>query len=146
MSSFVPRAAWISNHRFDTELAETTAWNFQQGSLLRWNPVAPNDEIIYNSNENGQYKGVILNIKTGEKRFTDRPLANVDSSGNYGLGMNFSRLYDFRPGYGYGEIAGLKWFEVNYPTPYGKINVRAERCGEQAKINISAPSEIEIIR
>ncbi len=44
------------------------------------------------------------------------------------------------------KLAGLKWFEVNYPTPYGKINVRAERCGEQTKINISAPSEIEIIR
>ena len=89
----------INNENKYTKLAETTAWNFQQGSLLRWNPAAPNDEIIYNINENGQYKGVIMNIKTGEKRFTDYPLANVDSSGNYGLGINFSRLYDFRPGY-----------------------------------------------
>ena len=100
------------------KLAETTAWNFQQGSLLRWNPAAPNDEIIYNSNENGQYKGVILNIKTGERRYTDYPLANVDSSGNYGLGINFSRLYDFRPGYGYGEIED-PYYNVNHPKDDG---------------------------
>lgn len=108
----------VNNNNKYTKLAETTAWNFQQGSLLRWNPAAPNDEIIYNSNENGQYKGVILNIKTGEKRYTDYPLANVDSSGNYGLGINFSRLYDFRPGYGYGEIED-PYYNVNHPKDDG---------------------------
>lgn len=108
----------INNENKYTKLAETTAWNFQQGSLLRWNPAAPNDEIIYNINENGQYKGVIMNIKTGEKRFTDYPLANVDSSGNYGLGINFSRLYDFRPGYGYSEIED-PYYNVNHPKDDG---------------------------
>ena len=101
-----------------TKLTETTAWNFQQGSLLRWNPAAPNDEIIFNSNENGTYKGVILNIKTGEKRFTDYPLANVDSKGEYGLGINFSRLYDFRPGYGYSEIKD-PFYSENLPKDDG---------------------------
>lgn len=42
--------------------------------------------------------------------------------------------------------ANLDWLEVNYPTPYGNINVQIEKCGEQIKTKTSVPPEIEIIR
>ena len=32
------------------------------------------------------------------------PVANVDPTGSFALSINFSRLYDFRPGYGYAGI------------------------------------------
>lgn len=49
------------------KLDTTTAWNFQQGAMLTWNPKAPNDEIIYNARENGRYMSAVLNIHTGKK-------------------------------------------------------------------------------
>jgi len=85
-------------------LAETHAWNFQQGSMLQWNPSRPDDEIIYNTVAGGAFKGVIQNIVTGEKRLLSRPVSNVDPTGRWGLSTNFSRQFDFRPGYGYAGI------------------------------------------
>jgi len=99
-------------------VAETTAWNFQQGAMLQWNPLSPEDEIIFNVRDGEQYKGVILNIETKQKRMLDRPIANVDPTGRYGLSINFNRLFDFRPGYGY---AGVKdpYFNENHPKADG---------------------------
>ena len=100
------------------KLGETTAWNFQQGAMLTWNPAAPDDEIIYNIRENNKYMSVILNIHTGEKRFLDYPLANVDPTGHYGLSINFSRLFDFRPGYGYAGFTD-PYYNDNHPKDDG---------------------------
>ena len=48
--------------------------------------------------------------KRGQKRFLDRPVANVSPLGDYALSINFGRMYDFRPGYGYAEFRdGFYW-------------------------------------
>lgn len=85
-------------------LARTYAWNFQQGAMLQWHPVRSNDEIIFNKRLGERFKGVIRNIWTGEERVLSRPVASVDPNGRWALSINFSRLYDFRPGYGYAGI------------------------------------------
>lgn len=82
-------------------VAVTRAWNFQQGSMLQWNPRKPNEEILYNVFEDGAYRTAICNLRTGSIRLLERPVANVDPTGNYGVSINFDRMYDFRPGYGY---------------------------------------------
>lgn len=87
------------------KLTETKAWNFQQGAMLSWNPLSPDDEIIYNDLKDGEHVGVVMNIKTGKKRYLQRAVANVSRDGKYALSINMSRLYDFRPGYGYAEPA-----------------------------------------
>lgn len=87
-----------------TPITTTKAWNFQQGAMLQWNPAKPDSEIIYNALVDGQYVAVIEDINTGKKRYTDRSIANVSRDGKYGLSINMSRLYDFRPGYGYADI------------------------------------------
>ncbi|MBI4975885.1 MAG: hypothetical protein HZC28_00290 [Spirochaetes bacterium] len=84
-------------------LAETYAWNFQQGAMLQWHPLQP-ASIIYNALRNGAYRGVILDTVTGVERTLSRPVANVDPAGRYALSINFSRMFDFRPGYGYAGI------------------------------------------
>ena len=86
-------------------LATTNAWNFQQGAMLQWSGANPENEIIYNDLKNGQHIGVVMNIDTGAKRYLDKPVANVSSDGKYAVSVNMSRLYDFRPGYGYAEPA-----------------------------------------
>ena len=83
------------------KLADTQGWNFQQGAMLQWNPQASGREIIYNDIVDGSAVGVIMDIHTGKKRYLDRAVANVSQDGKYALSINMSRLYDFRPGYGY---------------------------------------------
>lgn len=92
----------INTEKYE-RLDTTGAWCFQQGAMLQWNPLAPEDEVIYNSLGDGDYNATILNIHTGKKRFLDRPVANISPKGDYALSINMSRLYDFRPGYGYAE-------------------------------------------
>ena len=90
----------MSTRKFE-KLADTKAWNFQQGAMLQWNELAPDDEIIYNDVVDGELAGVVMNINTGNKRYLDRPVSNVSKDGRFALSVNMSRLYNFRPGYGY---------------------------------------------
>ncbi|TBL75334.1 hypothetical protein [Paenibacillus thalictri] len=94
-------------------LAQTHAWNFQQGAMLQWHPLAPNDEIIFNTRSGGEFQGVVMNVHTKEQRLLSRPVVNVDPTGKYALSVNFSRMFDFRPGYGY---AGIR--DPFYDNPY----------------------------
>ncbi len=87
-----------------TYFAETTAWNFQQGALLQWNPASPCDEVIYNVRDGENFHTLTHNLKTGEKKMTDRACANISPDGKWGLAVNMSRIYDFRPGYGYSDV------------------------------------------
>ena len=97
----------VDTEKFEC-LDETYAWCFQQGAMLQWNPAAPDEEIIYNSRIGNDFVGTILNIKTGTKRYLERPISNVSPKGDYALGLNFSRLYDFRAGYGYPSLGDPK--------------------------------------
>lgn len=107
----------INNKKYE-KITETKAWNFQQGAMLQWNPKNNNNEIIYNDVVDGEYAGVVLNIQNGKKRFLERPVANVSKDGRYALSMNFSRMYDFRPGYGYAYLKD-KYFNINHPNNDG---------------------------
>ena len=89
----------------------TGAWNFQQGAMLQWNPLKPTEEIIYNSLSDGDYGATVLNIHSGKKRFLDRPVANVSPKGDYALSINFDRMYDFRPGYGYAQYGDPFYYQ-----------------------------------
>ncbi len=82
-------------------LDTTYAWNFQQGAMLQWNPQAPDREVIFNGLIEGEHHGVVMDIYTGKKRYLDKPVANVSRDGKFAVSINMSRLYDFRPGYGY---------------------------------------------
>ncbi|MBR3993963.1 MAG: hypothetical protein IKI97_01630, partial [Clostridia bacterium] len=108
-----------------TKFAETTAWNFQQGALMSYNK-ANYDEVFYNV-RGGEYdyQTCIHNLKTGKKRYTDRACANVSLDGKLGLAVNFNRIYDFRPGYGYSDVKD-KWYDVPQPDDDGVYLVDME--------------------
>ncbi|NHN31904.1 hypothetical protein [Paenibacillus agricola] len=99
-------------------LIETRAWNFQQGSMLQWDPNAPNEQILFNSLKDGAYRGTVMNIHTGDIRYLDAPIANVDPTGNYAVSINFSRMFNYRPGYGYVDIAD-PYLNQNHPADDG---------------------------
>lgn len=103
----------VSDGEF-TPFAETTAWNFQQGSMLHWLPGSSSGEVVFNRRSGEDYVGVIGSIKTGAERCLDRAVAAVSPTGRHALSINFSRLFGFRPGYGY---AGLPDPFANEPYP-----------------------------
>lgn len=108
-----------------TPLAETKAWNFQQGSMLQWYPEGSTEQVLYNDWDGSDYRTVIQNLQCGEKRFIPRPVANVSPDGRWGLSINFNRLWDFRPGYGYGNRHD-RWFYDPQPRDDGiwLVNMR----------------------
>ncbi|WDR02360.1 hypothetical protein PSQ19_17340 [Devosia algicola] len=86
-----------------TPVAETSAWSWQQGTMLQWLPTEPEHTIIYNIRDSDQFYGVTHNLETGEKRRLSRSFYAVGEG--YALGLNFARLHHTRPGYGYADGA-----------------------------------------
>lgn len=106
-------------------IEETKAWNFQQGAMLQWNPMQSEDEIIFNTISDGAFAGTVMNIQTGKKRLLERPLVNVSPDGKYGISVNMSRMYDFRPGYGYAEYKDPNFYK-KHPKDDGVFIVDME--------------------
>lgn len=87
-----------------TPFAETTAWCWQQGCMLQWLP-GSDSEVIYNARQGDGYVSVIQNVFTGDKRTLPRPVYTVSADGKTAVGLNFSRVGQTRPGYGYNGFA-----------------------------------------
>jgi hypothetical protein len=101
-----------------SQIAQTAAWNFQQGSLLQWYPEGSSDQILYNDWDDNGYQTVIRNLKTAAERRIDRPVANVSPDGRWGLSLNFNRIWNFRPGYGYCNRKD-PWYDEPQPEADG---------------------------
>jgi len=106
-------------------LATTTAWNFQQGAMLQW---YGKDRILYNVRCGDRFCTAITDCKTGETVTYPLPSANVSADGRYSLSVNFSRIYDFRPGYGYADVPDVN-AAVNAPSDDG-VWLQDLRTGE----------------
>lgn len=81
-------------------IAKTTAWNFQQAAMQQWHPYLE-DTVYYNAFLDDKCVTVTHNFLTGEKKYTSLPTACVSPDGKWGLSVNFARIFEFRPGYGY---------------------------------------------
>src|SRR5688572_5507533 len=84
-----------------TRVAETRAWNLQQGAMLHWLPTAPDRELAFNDRVDGRLVSVILDVKTNRRRVLDRPLAAISPDGKTGISLNYDRLRQIRPVTGY---------------------------------------------
>ena len=82
-------------------LAETTAWCWQQGTMLQWLGSAPDREIIFNTRNADGFCTAILDIQSGAQRTLPMPIYAAAPDGSYAMSLNFARLDRTRPGYGY---------------------------------------------
>lgn len=119
-----------------TSFATTMAWNFQQGAMLEFLDSTGSDQVIYNTEEDGRYQAVIHNLVTGSKKLAGPAVADVSADGRWGLAINFSRLFDFRPGYGYCTIKD-PYFDQAQPDEDGIFLVDLARGS--AKLILSYP-------
>ncbi len=112
------------DHGAFVKIGETTAWNFQQGAMLQYHPSLENT-VYYNVCENGHFYTLTQNYVTGEKKYADRAAACISPNGTWGLGVNFGRIYAFRPGYGYAGYVDAS-ANVNAPKEDGVFLINME--------------------
>lgn len=81
-------------------LDETQAFNFQQGTMLRW--LSDNSyDVIYNTVIDGHLVAKIKNVISGKERIIPMPIQTVSNDGSEALTLNYKRLDKIRPEYGY---------------------------------------------
>ena len=51
-------------------VAETRAWNWQQGCMLQWFPPAADRQVVFNDRAGGEFVAVILDVRTGRLTHT----------------------------------------------------------------------------
>jgi hypothetical protein len=83
------------------KLADTRAWNWQQGCMLQWLGPDHNKNIIYNDRNEDHFVGVILDTVTGEKKYLPMPVYTVHPKGRTALCVDHERHCWFRSGYSY---------------------------------------------
>lgn len=86
------------------KIAVTRAWNVQQSCMLQWLGPDFSSRVLYNDYRNGKYVSVILTLDTMEERVIPAPVYSVFADGKFALTLDFSRLYNLRPGYGYYNV------------------------------------------
>lgn len=94
-----------------TVVDSSRAWNFQQGTMLYWNPDAPETQFFFNDRDLQSNKifTVLYDIEQRERikeyRFDDVSIANAGVAQNGGrfAALNYGRLARLRPVTGYPE-------------------------------------------
>ncbi len=91
-------------------LDETRGWNIQQGTMLYWNPEAPETQFIFNDRDSdGKVFAVLYDTEERKRirefKFADTPIGNggVAPGGGYFLGINYARMARLRSVTGYPE-------------------------------------------
>ena len=85
-------------------LAYTNTWNVQQGCMAQWLGPTFDKKIIYNDIRDGRYCSVILDVLSKEEQVLSKPVYTVSPDGKTALSLDFSRLHNLRPGYGYAAL------------------------------------------
>ena len=85
-------------------LATTHTWNVQQGCMAQWLGPDFSSHVLYNDMRDGKYNSVIVNVDNGEERILPMPVYTVSADGKTALTLDFSRLHNLRPGYGYAAL------------------------------------------
>ena len=85
-------------------ISQTRAFNWQQGAMMNWLLQAPGQQIVFNDRLKDRHVSIIMDVVSGKRRVLGRALSDVGQRGGLALGLNFARIAQTRPGYGY---AGL---------------------------------------
>jgi len=100
-------------------IAQTRAWNFQQGCMAHWLGTSPDSLIIYNDLRQGKFVSVIRNVFTEEARIIPHPVSAVSPDGTQAISINFARLRETRTDYGYGGAGQDAQTDVPFPDNDG---------------------------
>lgn len=99
-------------------VANTLAWNFQQGSMCQWLPGAEGERVVFNDRSGSAFVSRVLDVTTGEEREVPWPVMAVAPDGETAYSLDFTRLSHVDPGHGYALPAGTPDVEPS-PAPAG---------------------------
>jgi hypothetical protein len=89
------------------EIGSTFAWNWQQGCMLQWVPGhdASRQRVLWNDRRDFEFVSNIWDLNSRQLiRTLPMPIYCIAPNGKWGLSVDFRRLNDCRPGYGYAGI------------------------------------------
>lgn len=108
-------------------IATTETWNVQQGCMAQWLGPDFKSRILYNDMTDGAYCSKILNPEDGSETILQMPVYSVSADGKTALSLDFSRLHNLRPGYGYAMLEErTKDTSLPDATAVWKINLETD--------------------
>jgi hypothetical protein len=117
------------------ELGRSSAWCWQQGRMLQWLPQSEST-VVWNDRDGDHYCCRILDIKTGKSRTIPNPIYALSPDGKSAVSLDFSRLNDVRPGYGYVGIPDPRADELA-PQESGLYRVDLESGSQQMILSLA---------
>jgi hypothetical protein len=116
------------------QIEQTRAWNFQQGTMMCWNPLAEETQFFFNDRDpkTNEVFCVLFDISKGtngeriaEYRYSDTPIGNcsVAHHGRWFLAANYGRLARLRAVTGYPEARDWTVGQIGQPTNDGIFKV-----------------------
>ena len=118
-------------------LAETRAWNWQQGCMLQWIDGGRSGKIVFNDRCDDRFVARIVDINSGSERVIDRPVYAINRGGTHAVSLNFSRLAHQRPGYGYAGVPD-PWQATAVPEDDGLYAVDLATGSSRLILSIAA--------
>jgi hypothetical protein len=135
-----------------TKVAETTAWNFQQGSRQNW---LTNGEIIFNTICEGQERASVMTTDGVTLRILDRSVYALSPDRKTGLSSAFGRINVNTPGYGYCVEAPSIFshvpdddgiWNINITSGEARLLLTYSKIAEVAKLPTGYPHFISHLR
>jgi hypothetical protein len=83
------------------ELGRTTAWSWQQGTMLQWLGTPSGSGVVFNSLTEDRPSATVFDTATRRARSLPLPVYAVHPAGTEAVTLDFARLHRLRPGYGY---------------------------------------------
>ena len=90
----------LQNNDQWTKIGESSSWGWQQGCMLQWIPGSAS-KVIWNDRRGDKFISILKDIQSGETKELDRAIYAVSPDGKTAIGTNFSRIQNYRKGYGY---------------------------------------------
>ncbi len=106
--------AWDTDAPRFVKLAESTAWNWQQGARLQWATIDGQERLVFNDRRDGRPACMILNPEGTTHRAMDHPVYAISHDASCALTLDFGRLTRLRPEYG---LAGINDPDASDPSP-----------------------------
>ncbi len=86
------------------KIGKSNAWGWQQGCMLQW-VGDQGDTILWNDRDGDSFVCRIFSRSDGKLRTLQRPIYTISADGSFGLSVDFRRIDNLRPGYGYDGLA-----------------------------------------
>jgi hypothetical protein len=100
------RVGYVDTGDNDTwhPIGTSGAWGWQQGCMLQWVGDSGN-RILWNDRQGDSFVCRIYSKSDGSTRTLPRPIYTISADGSFGLAVDFRRIDNLRPGYGYDGLA-----------------------------------------